>query len=133
MIKSVDHIDIGVIDIDTSVDFFLKMGFQVIRQTEHGGGAIELQCPGSDDNPILELHPVSESRPQGIHHIAFKVDNINNTYNNLLSKNLEFQSSPNYVSQTERWLASLFDPDGNKFQFVQVENDNQDQPNPKNG
>ena len=42
MIKSVDHIDIGVIDIDVSVDFFLKMGFHVIRQTEHGGGAIEL-------------------------------------------------------------------------------------------
>tara|TARA_Y100000588_G_scaffold59521_1_gene58431 strand:+ start:6396 stop:6767 length:372 start_codon:yes stop_codon:yes gene_type:complete len=121
MIKSVDHIDIGVQDIDASVDFFKKMGFQVVRQTEHGGAAVELQCPGSDDNPIIELHPVSDSRPQGIHHIAFKVDDINKTYESLLAQGLEFQSSPNYVPPTERWLASLFDPDGLKFQFVQVE------------
>lgn len=121
MIRGVDHIDIGVRDLAASEKFFETMGFEVVRRTEHGGVAVELQCPGDDDYPIIELHPESESRPVGIHHIAFKVDDINETHEQLVLKGLEFQSAPNYVPPTQRWLASLFDPDGGKFQFVQVD------------
>ena len=121
MIGGVDHIDIGVKDLDASVGFFETMGFEVIRRTEQDGGAVELQHPGDEEHPILELHAESESRPVGIHHIAFKVDDINETHERLVAKGLEFQSAPNYVPPTERWLASLFDPNGLKFQFVQVD------------
>ena len=121
MITGVDHIDLAVSDIKAFVAFFEKMGFKVIRQTEHEGEAVELRHPG-ENQPILELHPTKSAdgteRPAGLRHIAFGVDNIHEAFETFKQNGVEVDYEPFYYDLTGRWLAAFIDPDGRKVQLV---------------
>ena len=65
--RGLDHIDIVVEDVAAMQAFFESVGFELIRQTDHGGGAVELRFPGEGDQPILELTPLDRrQRDQAI-------------------------------------------------------------------
>lgn len=46
MVKSVDHIELIVRNVDEFVDFFQKLGFKLLMRTTHHGGSAGLQLPG---------------------------------------------------------------------------------------
>ena len=121
MITGVDHIDLAVSDIKAFVVFFEKMGFKVIRETEHEGEAVELQHPG-ENQPILELHPTKSAdgteRPAGLRHIAFGVADIHEAFKAFKQNGVEVDYEPFYYDLTGRWLAAFVDPDGRKVQLV---------------
>ena len=73
MIKSIDHMELIVCDVDAHVGFFKKLGFNVLMHTSHHGGSAELQLPG-DNQPIIEIHEATGEEVIGINHIALKVD-----------------------------------------------------------
>ena len=45
MVLSIDHIELIVRDVDEHVEFYQKLGFQVLMRTAHHGGSAELQLP----------------------------------------------------------------------------------------
>ncbi|MGB3652189.1 MAG: VOC family protein [Rivularia sp. (in: cyanobacteria)] len=120
-IQGIDHIDLVVGNLEEFVDFFIKLGFQVLRRTSHGGAAVEIQYPAKDQ-PIIELHPChlpdGSCQPLGLRHIAFKVDNIDTIAELVEQQQIESVAPPHFYEPTKRMLFSVFDPDGRKLQFV---------------
>jgi methylmalonyl-CoA/ethylmalonyl-CoA epimerase len=88
MLKSINHIGIAVKDIEKSKEIFKKL-FGVekfhsekvdsqkveVASFSVGGVLIELTAPTDESSPIAKF---IEKKGEGIHHIAFETDNINN-------------------------------------------------------
>jgi methylmalonyl-CoA/ethylmalonyl-CoA epimerase len=86
MIKNIDHIGIAVSNLDESIEYYEKalglhchgreeVASQKVKTAffEAGDVHIELLEPTSEDSPIAKF---LEKNGEGIHHIAFAVDNI---------------------------------------------------------
>jgi catechol 2,3-dioxygenase-like lactoylglutathione lyase family enzyme len=117
MVRGIDHIELIVRDVDEFIAFFEKMGFKVLTRTSHHGSSAELQLPG-ENQPIFEIHQVGGEENVGVNHIAFKVDNAQETYAELQSKGVKNMRTPNYVTATGRTTVNLRDPDGFRMQLV---------------
>ena len=120
MFRGVDHIHLVVNDVEEYESFFKTMGFEVINRSEHGGRAVELQLPG-ENQPVFEITAVtggSGGENPGLSHIAFRVDDVQKTYDELKSRDFKFRNEPHLVEVTGRTLADFRDPDGWRFQLV---------------
>lgn len=118
----IDHIDFTVDDLEKAAEYFTKkLGFKLLRHTQHGGPSIELQSPAGDF--FFDFHQGSEERykrererPGGachFGHISFKVDDINKEYEELKSKGVPVkQDTPFFNSTTGRTLVDASDADG---------------------
>lgn len=86
MITNIDHLGIAVSNLDESVEYYEKalglhchgreeVASQKVKTAffEAGDVHIELLEPTSEDSPIAKF---LEKNGEGIHHIAFAVDNI---------------------------------------------------------
>lgn len=98
MIKSINHIGIAVSDLDKSIEIFKKL-----LQTEDvhkeivedqkvavasfnvGGVLIELTQPTSPESPIAKH---IEKKGEGIHHIAFEADNVQEELDRLTAEGI---------------------------------------------
>jgi len=120
MIRGIDHIELIVRDVDEFIAFFQQLGFQLLTRTSHHGASAELQLPGPNQ-PIFEIHQVSGEENIGVNHIAFKVDNAQETYEELHSKGLTSLRTPNFVPATGRTTVNFRDPDGWRLQLVDAE------------
>ena len=120
MIRGIDHIELIVRDVEEFIAFFEKLGFKVLTRTSHHGSSAELQLPG-DNQPIFEIHQVGGEENIGVNHIAFKVDNAQQTYAELQGKGVKNMRTPNYVKATGRTTVNLRDPDGWRMQLVDAD------------
>ena len=120
MIQGIDHIELIVRDVDEFVDFYQKLGFKLLTRTSHHGGSAELQLPGPNQ-PIFEIHTVSGEENIGVNHIAFKVNNAQEAYNELSGKGIALERAPHFVEVTGRTNVNLRDPDGWRLQLVDSE------------
>jgi catechol 2,3-dioxygenase-like lactoylglutathione lyase family enzyme len=118
MLKRVDHIEIVVKDLAHMSEFFQTLGFQVVRRTEHHGGAVELKLPGPDQ-VIFELHTLEAEENPGINHIAFLVEDSQATVDALTAKGIEFETGPYHFPATGRTLTNFRDPQGFRVQFTE--------------
>ena len=108
-VKRIDHIDMAVTDVEESIKVFQKMGFELLFRTMHEGGAAELKLPGANQ-PIFELHPVPphykyHSATPGIYHVAFLVDNAQETYDNLKAEGFKIKDGwdgPKFLADSGR-------------------------------
>lgn len=86
MIQQIDHLGIAVRSLDASIEYYEKalglhchgreeVASQKVRTAffEAGDVHLELLEPTSDDSPIAKF---LEKNGEGIHHIAFRVDDI---------------------------------------------------------
>ena len=85
MVLSIDHIELIVRDVDQHVEFYQKMGFNLLLRTSHHGGSAELQLPGPNQ-PVIEIHSVSGEETIGVNHIAFKVNSAQEAYEDVVSQ-----------------------------------------------
>lgn len=116
MITGIDHIDIAVRDLDEAVDAFLKLGFELVRRTNHHRGTVEVKLPGPNQ-PIFDLHPILPERGEGdvtgVLHIAFTVDDIHKSFDEMKSLGFKFneKQTPHLTKPTGRWLFNICNPD----------------------
>ncbi|MGQ4807785.1 hypothetical protein NKDENANG_01145 [Candidatus Entotheonellaceae bacterium PAL068K] len=120
MIRGIDHIELIVRDVEEFVTFFQKLGFELLTRTSHHGESAELQLPGSNQ-PIFEIHQVGGEENIGVNHIAFKVDNAAETYEDFQRQGITSAKPPNYVRATGRTTINLRDPDGWRLQMVDAD------------
>ncbi len=86
MINKIDHLGIAVRSLDSAIAYYEKalgLKCEAIEEVESqkvrtaffdvGGTHIELLEPTSPDSPVAKF---IESKGEGIHHVAFAVDNI---------------------------------------------------------
>lgn len=99
MIQAVDHIGIAVRDLESSMGLYTRIfgvdSFHRERVEEQGvdiasfelnGIRIELTAPTHGASPIATF---LEKRGEGIHHIAFRTDTINEDLKALSSKGIQ--------------------------------------------
>ncbi len=91
MITKIDHIGIAVKDLESAIELYKKLGFEVkgIEEVEEqkvrvamlpvGESKIELIEATSDDSPVAKF---IENKGEGIHHIAVNVENIEKALDN---------------------------------------------------
>jgi catechol 2,3-dioxygenase-like lactoylglutathione lyase family enzyme len=120
MIRSIDHIELIVRNVDETVTFFQKLGFELLTRTGHHGGSAELQLPGPNQ-PIFEIHTAGGEEVIGINHIALKVDHSDSAYETLQAAGMEFTRGPKFIPATGRTTVELRDPDGWRIQLVDAE------------
>ena len=121
--RGLDHIDIVVEDVGVMRDFLVAVGFTVLRETGHGGGAVELRFPGPGEQPVLELTPRTGpngvARPLGLRHMALRVGDLPGAVAELQARGLRVDKPPRVIPDTGRLLTNLVDPQGNSLQLVQ--------------
>ena len=117
MVRSIDHIELIVGDLDEFVKTFEKLGFKLISQTAHHGGSAELQLPGSNQ-PIFEIHRATGEENPEMNHIAFLVDDLEEDCKELAAKGVVFESGPHLVKVSGRTTANFRNPDGFRLQLV---------------
>ena len=117
MVLSIDHIELIVRDVDEFVEFYHKLGFEVLLRTAHHGGSAELKLPG-ENQTVLEIHSASGEESIGINHIAFKVANAQEAYDDVVAKGIKPERGPHLVEVTGRTNVNMRDPDGWRLQLV---------------
>ena len=55
MLIRIDHIEIGVKNVEEYVAFYKELGFREIMRTTHDTLSVEIQLPGTNQ-PIYEIH-----------------------------------------------------------------------------
>ncbi|TJX67857.1 methylmalonyl-CoA epimerase [Soehngenia saccharolytica] len=107
MVKKIDHIGIAVRNLETSVEFYEQMlgikctGREVVEEQKVkvaflpvGDSEIELLESTDDEGPIAKF---IEKKGEGIQHIAFRVDDIEKTLEELKEKGVRLiDEKPRY-------------------------------------
>ncbi len=119
------HIDFTIGDLEKAEAYFTKkLGFKFLRRIEHQDKSISSEFTSPAGDFILQLHQGSaeelkerrERSPEWslfLNHIAFKVDDINKSFEELKSKGVLFNSpTPMFNPASGRTLANIYDEDG---------------------
>ena len=111
-------------EIDRSVDFYEKLGFEVAGRMPIGDEAINVFMNLPGENPILELtynHGVTGyEHGTGYNHIALMVDDLNATLKQLAAGGIEPEKPPYRPGgRTEGHLICFIrDPDGYRIELI---------------
>jgi lactoylglutathione lyase len=105
-------------DIDRSVSFYEKLGFEEVRDE-----AINVFMGLPDDGARLELtynHGVdSYELGTGYNHIAVTVDDIDGTLERLAEEGIEPEKPPYTVREGGSRLCFVRDPDGYRIELIE--------------
>jgi predicted enzyme related to lactoylglutathione lyase len=116
MIKSIKFTSIPVRDQDKALEFYTKkLGFTVFTDQPMGPGQrwIELTIPGAKTGLVLFTPEGHQDRIGTFTGISFECDDLEQTYEALKAKGVEFIAPP----KKESWGTSAMfkDVDGNQF------------------
>ena len=140
MITGMNHTGFVVKDLDRAVEFYREvMGFELVRLVERNGGPIS-QVVGYEDTHLRAAHlslggdhmlelveyrkPASSDRPTqeravlGAGHLAFDVDDIEETYRDLTSRGCVAMNPPARLAP-DRAACYMQDPDGNWIELIE--------------
>ncbi len=99
MLEKIDHIGVAVKDLDSVIGFYrdiLGMEFLGVEEVasqgvkvakfDIGGVHIEFLQPTKEDSPIAKF---IQKKGEGLHHIAYRTDNIEEELDGLKTKNVK--------------------------------------------
>ena len=120
--EGIDHIDVVVEDPEKMTEFFLALGFAMVRRAPASRGSIEIRFPGGNNQPILELTPSKSPSgkviPLGLRHIAIRAKDLEAAHKELLANGYKFSGPIRDIEDTGRRLVNLVDPEGKTLQIV---------------
>jgi predicted enzyme related to lactoylglutathione lyase len=116
MIKKLNFVGIPTSDQERALAFWTeKLGFKVATDRQMGPGKrwIELTIPGAQTCIVLHTPEGHEDRIGTFFNGSFGCDDVEYTYQQLVSRGVEFESPP----ERQPWgcFAKFKDPDGNSF------------------
>jgi len=110
-------------DIDRSVAFYEKLGFEECSRKPIRDEAINVFMGFPDDGPRLELtynHGVDEyEMGTGYNHIAITVDDMESTLAGLAEQGIEPEKPPYRVREGGSLLCFVRDPDGYRIEIIE--------------
>ena len=111
-------------EIDRSVAFYEKLGFEELRRLPIRDEAINLFMGLPGDGPRLELTynfgVDSYELGTGYNHIALTVDDLDDTLANLAGKGIEPEKPPYSVREGGSRLCFVRDPDGYRIELIET-------------
>jgi lactoylglutathione lyase len=118
------HTCYRVLDLDRSVSFYEKLGFEERRRMDIGTEAVNVFMGLPDADPVLELtynHGVdSYDLGTGYNHIAILVEDLDGTLEELAGDGIEPEKPPYRPGgRTEGpMIAFVRDPDGYRIELI---------------
>src|ERR671926_1565227 len=110
-------------DIDLSVSFYEKLGFEERRRMDIGDEAINVFMSLPGENPVLELtynHGVDAYElGTGYNHIALAVEDLDGTLARLGEQGIEPEKPPYTVREGGSRLCFVRDPDGYRIVLIE--------------
>jgi lactoylglutathione lyase len=117
------HTCYRITDIDKSVDFYEKLGFEELRRMDLPDGATNIFMGLPDDGARLELtfNPGVESYEigTGYGHIAITAEDLDGTLSNLAGIGIEPEKPPYQVREGGSRLCFVRDPDGYRIELIE--------------
>ena len=111
-------------DIDKSVAFYEKLGFQEMRRMPIRDEAINVFMGLPDDGARLELtynHGVdSYEMGTGYNHIAVTVEDLDGTLEGLAGQGIEPEKPPYSVREGGNRICFVRDPDGYRIELIEA-------------
>jgi catechol 2,3-dioxygenase-like lactoylglutathione lyase family enzyme len=137
-VRRLDHVSFTVGDIERSVGFYARFGFEPFKRYVSAGPEVD---SGADTEradmdiqwlkhplggPMLELiryvhHPsgrAAHNSKVGAAHLCFAIDDVFGAYAEMAREGVTFLSEPNEDEFGVRWVY-LRDPDGNAVELIQ--------------
>lgn len=131
-VLGIAHVMIGVSDIDRSIDFYQRFGFEVAMRIPISGAAFEkgsgiagaqvemalLSRPQFTLELLQAVPPeavdVSDQSPWAVggHHICLDVDDLPGLYSQLRSEGIRFRGEPAEIEGHPIRFVYMLDPDG---------------------
>lgn len=116
MIKGVKFVSIPVRDQQKALEFYTRrLGFSIVTDQPFGEKQrwIELGIAGAETRVVLFTPDGQEDRIGTLSNVVFLADNVENTYQELSGRGVEFSGPP----QKQPWgtFAMFKDPEGNQF------------------
>jgi len=125
MASELIHTCYRITDIDKSVDFYEKLGFEELRRTDLPDGATNIFMGLPDDGARLELtyNPGVESYDigTGYGHIAITASDLDGTLEKLASIEIEPEKPPYQVREGGSRLCFVRDPDGYRIEMIEAD------------
>lgn len=136
MLLNVIHININVTDLDRSLEFYEKVGFEVMHtftNEETGGRSRGAVISISDDprastkieliqsiDPPTAPHPIKPLHGAGVSRLAIRTKNLLKVYEELRGKGIEFLSEPIEIDVIGAKRYVLFrDPDDVVIELIE--------------
>jgi lactoylglutathione lyase len=123
MASELIHTCYRITDIDKSVDFYEKLGFEELRRMDLPDGAINVFMGLPDDGARLELtyNPGVESYEigTGYGHIAITASDLDGTLEKLAEIDIEPEKPPYQVREGGSRLCFVRDPDGYRIEILE--------------
>ena len=121
-----DHIALEVSNMDISIDFYTKkLGFSFVSRAINENEKEEycyLESEGFNLELLKDLTKKTSSRKEAQRpycpHICFSTNNMNETINELNSKNIKIIHGPLKIENEATWVY-FADPDFNVLEFIQ--------------
>jgi lactoylglutathione lyase len=117
------HTCYRITDIDRSVDFYGKLGFEELRRMDLPDGAINIFMGLPDDGARLELtyNPGVESYEigTGYGHIAITAEDLDGTLERLAEIGIEPEKPPYQVREGGSRLCFVRDPDDYRIELIE--------------
>jgi lactoylglutathione lyase len=124
MASELIHTCYRITDIDRSVDFYGKLGFEELRRMELPDGAtnIFMGLPGDGARLELTFNPGVESYEigTGYGHIAVSADDLDATLERLGELGIEPEKPPYRVREGGSRLCFVRDPDGYRIELIEA-------------
>ncbi len=126
VIGSLDHVAITVRDMDESVEFYTKrLGLSVTRRMETPdanivylqAGEIKIELFGLKKEKTIEAPPI-ETRTLGLKHIAFGVNDLQETAIRFKKLGIKFVRGPEQT-KSGLFIAFFNDPNGVSIELIQ--------------
>ena len=128
-----EHAAIRVPDFDTAVTWYIeKLDFRLMKSVSLGdkvygfmiSPAVEatfivelITGPGAEDRPAYE-DLASSLKLSGFHHVAFRVESVDNTIAELKRRDVTILSEPHDVPKLGLRVSFFADPWGNLFEVI---------------
>lgn len=110
-------------DIDASVAFYEKLGFEELRRMPIGDEAVNVFMGIPGDGERLELtHNFGVDSYEigtGYGHIAVTVDDLDATLEGLAGQGVEPEKPPYRVNGTGSYICFVRDPDGYRIELIE--------------
>ena len=118
------HTCYRIFEIERSVEFYSKLGFEVLKRMPIGDEAINVFMGLPNDGARLELtYNIDQHEPyeigSGYGHIAVTVDDMDSTLTNLASSGINPEKPPYRIRAGGSFLCFVRDPDGYRIELIE--------------
>jgi len=116
--KALEHIGLIVTDMDRSLRFYERLGFEFVRWPRRPGGATVLKAGNAELNVFCNPSSASDGARQRVDHLCLDMDyaTIDELIGALAETSIEIASGP--IGRSDGTALFVRDPDGMRIELL---------------